>query len=77
MYEYFVTIPLHVKTNEIKIVTKINNLVIDHEKDYQHVTINHPKAREMILEIILELDLVDCWREEHTDERKYTWLKHI
>ena len=31
----------------------------------------------MILEIILELDLVDCWREEHTDERKYTWLRQI
>ena len=24
---------------------------------------------------MLEFDLVDCWREEHTNERKYTWLK--
>jgi len=24
---------------------------------------------------MFEFDLVDCWREEHTNERKYTWLK--
>ena len=54
------------------------NLVIDPEKDYQnYVNINNPKGREKVLEIMLEFDLVDCWREEHTDERKYTWLRQI
>ena len=24
---------------------------------------------------MLEFDLVDCWRSEHTNDRKYTWLK--
>ena len=52
------------------------NLVIEPEKDYQnYVNINNPKDREKVLEIMLEFDLVDCWREEHTNERKYTWLK--
>ena len=51
-------------------------LVIYPEKDYQnYVNINNPKARDFVLEILLEFDLVDCWREGHTKERKYTWLK--
>jgi len=41
--------------------------VIYPEKEYRkYVNINIPKAREKVLEIMLEFDSVDCWPEEHT-----------
>lgn len=52
------------------------NLVLDPEKDYQnYININNPRARQTVLDLKLECDLVDCWREEHIAERKYTWLR--
>lgn len=52
------------------------NLVINPEMDYSNFqNVSNPKAREMLQELILELDLIDCWREDHLEDRKYTWLR--
>ena len=49
---------------------------MDPVKDYQnYININNPRAREKVLELMLEFDLVDCWRDEHIEEQKYTWLR--
>lgn len=52
------------------------NPVLDPEKDYQNSeNINNPRARQTVLDLNLECDLFDCWREEHIEELKYTWLR--
>ena len=46
------------------------------EKDcFNYLNLNNPKARDTVLEMMLEFELIDCWREEHIEEIKYTWLK--
>ena len=40
-----------------------------------YVNINNPKARGTVQNLILELDLIDWWREGHLEDRNYTWLK--
>ena len=37
--------------------------------------LKNPKARQKVIEMMLDLDLIDCWREDHMEDRKYTWLK--
>lgn len=52
------------------------NLVISPEKNYfSYLHLNNPKARDKVLAIMIEFDLIDCWREEHIDEKTFTWLK--
>lgn len=52
------------------------NLVLDPTKDYHnYVNVNNPRAREKVLEMMSELNLVDCWREDHIEDIKFTWLR--
>jgi len=52
------------------------NLVMSPQKDYfNYLHVNNPKSRDKVLEIVLEYNLIDCWREEHIEERKYTWFQ--
>ena len=50
------------------------NLVMSPEKDtYSYVTINNPNAREKVLDIVSEYNLIDIWREFNKEKRRYTW----
>ena len=52
------------------------NFVLSPEKDdFNYMHLNNPKARQKVIEMMLDLDLIDCWREDHMEDRKYTWLK--
>ena len=52
------------------------NLFMSPQKDYfNYLHVNNPKSRDKVLEIVLEYNLIDCWREEHIEERKFTWFK--
>ena len=62
--------------NETVIIGADFNLILDEEKVccyYQRF--NNPRARETLLDICAELDLIDIWRELHLDENQYTWRK--
>ena len=51
------------------------NVVMDYEKDnlnYKHK--NNPNAQKHIQEIMINLNLVDIWREKHENQRRYTWI---
>ena len=53
------------------------NVVQDMNKDTYNVKHNrNPNSRKKIDEIIETFDLIDPWRANHTDERKYTWRQH-
>jgi len=50
------------------------NLILNKERDtYNYRHINNPKARDRVLELINTFDLVDVWREQHLDEKRFTW----
>jgi len=40
---------------------------------FNYKRVNNPKARETILSIIEEKELVDVWRVLHENEKQYTW----
>ena len=43
---------------------------------HKYVNVNNPNAREVVLEIISELDLVDIWRDYNPELQKYTWRRN-
>ena len=53
------------------------NLVLNPYIDtHKYVNVNNPNAREVVLEIISELDLVDIWRDHNPELQKYTWRRN-
>ena len=50
------------------------NLVLNPDKDTKnYLNINNPRAREKVLDICAELDLIDIWRELNMELERYTW----
>ena len=53
-------------------------MVLNPEQDtYEYVNVNNPKAREEVLNIMLECNLIDCWRELNLENKQFTWRKQI
>ena len=60
--------------NQVTIWTGDFNLVLNPDLDTNnYININNPKAREKVLDICEEYNLIDVWRESHPEEKKYTW----
>jgi exonuclease III len=52
------------------------NMVLNPKHDsYNYKHINNPKARDEVLSLIEEMELVDVWRAFHESENHYTWGK--
>ena len=52
------------------------NLVQDHEKDtYNYANVNNPKARNAVINLKSDLNLIDLWRSLNPESRKYTWRR--
>ena len=52
------------------------NLVLDQDLDtYNYTNVNNPKAREKLLEIMDDLQIVDYFRFFNPDKKIYTWRK--
>ena len=52
------------------------NLVLNPEIDTKdYVNVNNPNARDHVVEMILDLNLVDVRRELNLEKRQYTWRK--
>ena len=53
------------------------NLVLNPDVDtHNYVNVNNPNARDAVLDIIGELDLVDIWRDHNPELVNYTWRKN-
>ncbi len=53
------------------------NLIMDKDLDcYNYVNLNNPKAREKVLDLCNEMDLIDPWRIQNPNIRRYTWRQH-
>ena len=54
------------------------NLILNPEQDtYDYGNVNNPKACEEVLNIMLECNLIDCWRELNLENKQFTWRKKI
>ena len=52
------------------------NMVLDPDKDCRdYVNINNPRARDKVLNLIIECNLIDAWRELNLENMQYTWRK--
>lgn len=53
------------------------NLVFEESMDcFNYVRLNNPKAREKVLNLKNDMDLIDIWRIQNPDKKKYTWRQH-
>lgn len=68
---------IHDFNNDHIIICGDFNLVlnpsVDYDSNYKHV--NNPAARNKVLEIIENNNLIDIFREHHPDIRRYTWRR--
>ena len=52
------------------------NLILNPNEDsVNYVNINNPKAREEVLNMIIEMNLLDVWKELNLEKRQYTWRR--
>ena len=52
------------------------NMVLDPDKDCKdYVNINNPRARNKVLNLISECNLIDPWRELNLETNQFTWRK--
>ena len=42
-------------------------------KDYNNI--NNPRARDQVLNLMIEYNLIDFWRELNLEARQYTWRR--
>ncbi|MCG7879939.1 MAG: endonuclease/exonuclease/phosphatase family protein [Candidatus Thiodiazotropha endolucinida] len=75
--EFYNEIFIYLKNNSNPVIMAGDfNLVLDPGLDMKnYLNVNNPKAREEILNLILECNLVDCWRELNIETYQYTWRK--
>ena len=53
------------------------NLVLDYTLDYYNYKHhNNIKAQEQLLNLVINLDLLDIWRELYPEMRRYTWRRN-
>ena len=53
------------------------NLVLDFTLDYYNYKhFNNAKAQEQVKNLMINLDLLDIWREIHPEMRRYTWRRN-
>ena len=62
--------------NETVIIGADYNLILEPEKDCKNYRyINNPRARDVVLDLRAEFNLIDIWRELNLDKEQFTWKK--
>lgn len=49
--------------------------IVIREEYFNCINVNNPQARLKVLDMLIEHDLVDCWREQHTKPQHFTWFE--
>lgn len=54
------------------------NLVLNPDIDlHDYINVNNPKARDQVLNMMFECNLLDVWRELNLEKYQYTWRRKI
>ena len=52
------------------------NLILNTDIDsYNYLHLNNSKARDKLLDLILDYSMVDCWRENNLENKEYTLFR--
>ena len=52
------------------------NLIFNQDMDcHNYVNLNNPNARDKVINMLIEYNLIDCWRESHLEEKEFTWFR--
>ena len=52
------------------------NMVLEPDMDCKdYININNPRARDQVLNLMIECNLIDSWRELNLEARQYTWRR--
>ena len=52
------------------------NLILNPEVDFvNYANLNNPKARDEVLNLIIETNLIDVWRELNLEKKQFTWRR--
>ena len=52
------------------------NLILNQDMDSQnYVNLNNPNARDKVINMKIEYNLMDCWRESHLENKEFTWFR--
>ena len=52
------------------------NLVLNQEMNtYNYTSLNNPRPRNVVLDMIIQNSLIDVWREMNVEKREYTWFR--
>ena len=63
-------------TNSSFILAGDFNIVLNPDMDaYNYIHLNNPNARERVINIMADYNLIDCWRENNLDINEYTWFR--
>ena len=54
------------------------NLILNPSIDcYDYLHLNNPKARDAVFDLMLDSNLIDCWRDLNMEKKEFTWFKKI
>ena len=52
------------------------NLILNPDIDaFNYTHLNNPHSRNIVFDIITEYNLIDSWRENHLENKEYTWFR--
>ena len=76
-HEFYEEIINNVKDSENPIIIAGDfNMVLDPDMDCKdYININNPRARDQVLNLMIECNLIDSWRELNLEARQYTWIR--
>lgn len=75
--DFFIQLKQDIETygNNI-ILTGDFNLILDPLLDCEnYINLNNPNAREKVIELISDCNLIDCWRELNAEKMAFTWMR--
>ena len=75
--EFYEEVTNNVKDSENPIIIAGDfNMVLDPDIDCKdYININNHRARDQVLSLMIECNLIDSWRELNLEARRYTWRR--
>ena len=54
------------------------NLILNPEVDFvNYANLKNPKTRDEVLNLMIETNLIDVWRELNLEKKQFTWRRKI
>ena len=62
--------------NDLFILAGDFNLILNPDIDsFNYVNLNNQNARDQVINLMTNYNLIDCWRENNIESKEYTWFR--